>query len=1116
MSLADLGLQVGKLILDTSAGSTADYFIDKIKDAKKKSDLKSILITQIQEEEINFKSDYGLLNFDFSPLYEVIPSTLLDENSLRNIMSVNKETRDLESTKVLNKCNFATSATNKESKEYVYNIVLHCYQAMDAFFISLVPEEYKTLAKDIVDAINQNTEEVIKKAIGELGIQVKETTKKIEAMYEEIIKINQKDSLQNKELPAVKENLSKLDAMELTGDEEAIISLSALNSSTFYIKELAFKFLYGYKMKASTYSIFQSSRAIMHMADSKDKRWKLLNDFFELCTSYKQFDTNKDERRILFSSNIFDLITNDIIDGNNRIRLSVKSRPSQGKSTFLSLLYLYFLGLYFKGSFKYIPVYFNREKITDYPYKDKLEIFKRFMAESNALAELINKNNPTEKLHVCYILDGFNGCNYFENSFDDKVFEMYLEHEDKTPYPDNLYVLAIDMDNDHGELTESLIGNFKAASNVLYFRDIETNSLRADTAKNFIDSLSEILCLENSEIIAKNIRESGMEYVDMNLLARHGESFVKEKDFELIFGTYGRQSGVFDIAETKTISKCAYQIFVLKSQYNFLDDDLHISHSTYCTLCRQREVAMHYCAKYYFSEIKRLSKCTTEEVEEFSVLNHFYSHEQNVFLKKLRDRHEISPQVLKIFLDSHYEQLSDLGKSQMIYLFGHWKDSYGNRCIDCSNYYINPTEKGEGFKDFSVELANRSKLIIEAYDSLDLTQAYILELLKNPILRRINRAAHMLYYSDVHYRDAIKIYEDNSIFKGFDIYHTFLMLTDRISDQNYKKSMKLLDMFSLCDLLEHRFRQPVAITKNDKDEKMWSSFFYTDVYNDSLDMSPKQILTKYIETIENYKQKDLDDNIKIYFERCKKDAKDVLQFYDKKNPHINTKMFHQSNPYEKIRTIENENRKGWMINQAISPGSSPALFDEFSKRHSLETVEQHIYQSYLIGLLYLPVEYSPSQSESERFIGDYDKQTILNTLLIHDIGESQTGDWPAYFNNYNKIKQDENTFNKRLLIGGAYSETADLFEYLELWNNWVKIEQGQGGNINAAIAREIDRIQFLYRYYSLRRDGLLDDYEPERCIQIEEARKTISTGVGVKILRILIDENPHLVPNEKT
>ena len=80
----------------------------------------------------------------------------------------------------------------------------------------------------------------------------------------------------------------------------------------------------------------------------------------------------------------------------------------------------------------------------------------------------------------------------------------------------------------------------------------------------------------------------------------------------------------------------------------------------------------------------------------------------------------------------------------------------------------------------------------------------------------------------------------------------------------------------------------------------------------------------------------------------------------------------------------------------------------------------------------------------------------------------------------------------------------------------MKIEQGQGGNINAAIAREIDRIQFLYRYYSLRRDGLLDDYEPERCTQIEEARKTISTGVGEKILRILIDENPHLAPDEKT
>lgn len=1115
MSLESFFLKVGEMLISVGIDSAADYIIDKIKDAKKMDDLNSLLLAQLQEEEKVFLTDMGVLNFDFSPLYEVIPSSLLNENSLRNILSVNKKTRALESTKVLNKCVAATSPSNQESKDYISNIVLHCYQAMDAFFVSLVPEEYKALAKEMVEEINKNTNDTVRSVILSLNKQIDDANQKLDVVIEEIRKLNSHDNTPNQELPIAQDDLSRIDALEFGCEQKEIIALSTLDSNAFYIKELAFKFLYGCDKEISDALIFQTSKVILHKIENKDNRWKLLNDFFELFTSYKQFDSKNDERRILFSSNIFDLISRDVKNGISKIRLSVKGRPSQGKSTFLSLMYLYLLGLYFKRDFLFLPVYFNRERLIEYSYDEKVRIFERFVERANKLAKLL-------KTPICFILDGFNEYNYYSHSFDDHVYTEYVEFENGKICKDSIFILSVDTDNSNTrQLKETYFGKNRQASNVLYLRDIELNSLRSKTADKFINTLSELIGLNDATTIAENIRKSGLEYVDMNLLVRHGKAFANGMDLVSIFDSYGRQDGVFDTTDTKTISRCAYHVLVKKTKYRSLSDlNINVSHSTYSTLCRQREVAMYYCAKYYFSEIKRLSD-ENENVGEDSVTDEFYSHEQNVYLKELRDKNEIDFQDLIGFMDLRFGQLSYLGRSQIIYLFGNWKDTLGNRIIRRSKVSfetkdVSTVSDKEGAK-FRAEIMNRSKIVIEAHDDPDRMEEYITELLKNPIARRVNRIAHLLYYSDLRYEDAIRVYNKNIIYKGFDIYHTFLILTDRIIDPHYNTNMKLLDMITLCDLMEHRFRQPIAVSKKDPDETV-SSLFYTNVYNDSIDLSPIQIVNKYFSIIDDFQTEDIRSSfIRIYIEKCREDAAAVRAYYENSNTkdYLSRKMFHQSNVLKTVSNIDSVCRKGWQINKVIDNGADAQFYSEFSDRESLETVGQHIYQTYLIGLLYLPVDYSPSDSEAKRFPGDYSKQAILNTILIHDIGECKLGDWPSYFKCYEEIKTKENAFNEQLLIGGAYSETADLSDYMDLWNNWVKTNPDQGGELNAEISKEIDAIQFLYQYFTLKQDGKLSDFTPERHKQISEAKKKIKTAIGKKILKFLVTDNPHFVSNKE-
>lgn len=121
-----------------------------------------------------------------------------------------------------------------------------------------------------------------------------------------------------------------------------------------------------------------------------------------------------------------------------------------------------------------------------------------------------------------------------------------------------------------------------------------------------------------------------------------------------------------------------------------------------------------------------------------------------------------------------------------------------------------------------------------------------------------------------------------------------------------------------------------------------------------------------------------------------------------------------------------------------------------------ESIFDHMYACYLIGLVLLPESLSNNDV--------YNKQTILNLLLIHDLGEKDIGDI-IHGQKTEADRQNEFASIKSFLKGIEFGVAQD-FESL-----WKTMESGTGTNINSTIAKEIDCIQSTYQFFKYLIEG---------------------------------------------
>ena len=80
---------------------------------------------------------------------------------------------------------------------------------------------------------------------------------------------------------------------------------------------------------------------------------------------------------------------------------------------------------------------------------------------------------------------------------------------------------------------------------------------------------------------------------------------------------------------------------------------------------------------------------------------------------------------------------------------------------------------------------------------------------------------------------------------------------------------------------------------------------------------------------------------------------------------------------------------------------------------------------WLLGLIYLPLNTNE--------IG-YNRNRILNMILIHDLSESFTGDIPSPIKDKDpSYDEKEDLIMRQLFLKGTYNSIPNLFEQYELW-----------------------------------------------------------------------------------
>jgi 5'-deoxynucleotidase YfbR-like HD superfamily hydrolase len=149
---------------------------------------------------------------------------------------------------------------------------------------------------------------------------------------------------------------------------------------------------------------------------------------------------------------------------------------------------------------------------------------------------------------------------------------------------------------------------------------------------------------------------------------------------------------------------------------------------------------------------------------------------------------------------------------------------------------------------------------------------------------------------------------------------------------------------------------------------------------------------------------------------------------------------------------------------------------------------------YLIGMLYLPKESNHVE---------YDKKTVLDLVLLHDLGEAHTGDSIKAYELYEEDKEKEKEWCRNLYLQGVHEGVADLTDYGKLWDQWNDTSKP---SYNVMVAKDLDNLQLLYKLSAILIKKEIR-FSQNRFRDFWERRKDIKTNEVIRIFNILIARN---------
>ena len=381
---------------------------------------------------------------------------------------------------------------------------------------------------------------------------------------------------------------------------------------------------------------------------------------------------------------------------------------------------------------------------------------------------------------------------------------------------------------------------------------------------------------------------------------------------------------------------------------------------------------------------------------------------------------------IMILAKKYYDRLSLFGKSELTF----WMARLNNpkrkdECLrllrsfntkEINNYNSTQFENSETKKDAAFLLRGINVSLIYEGDRVALIY-YINSLLNDKVANSVNRGFHLEYYGDKPYipNKTLLDYEDDVTVGENTLTVLCLSMDRKIRRRETNSYVAILETVTICNLIQAR------LEKSDEE--------------DVLDV--KQYIEKclgYLEWIIVQRTTRAVPNLGKYFAWIHSEFKRILR--EGKNSPDGKVSYDRAAVYNKFSHACSVKRTGWVKCEVPEP----------------ENIVEHMYNCWLLGMMYLPDECD---------LADYDKNRILQMLLIHDLGETETGDInrPEKAGNQKHYDRQESTVMQALLYSGTYPSAANISNYLERWFEW---DEKRGTNY--CVAKDIDNLQTIFTF----------------------------------------------------
>ena len=158
-----------------------------------------------------------------------------------------------------------------------------------------------------------------------------------------------------------------------------------------------------------------------------------------------------------------------------------------------------------------------------------------------------------------------------------------------------------------------------------------------------------------------------------------------------------------------------------------------------------------------------------------------------------------------------------------------------------------------------------------------------------------------------------------------------------------------------------------------------------------------------------------------------------------------------------------------------------------------ESISEHTLGAWMMAMIFLPPEYNEQH---------YNKQEILDMLLVHDMADAILGDRGGQLSEPTKELKAQNNIMRKLFLKGTYPEVANMMQYYNAWSKYF-----DGNTINARVARDINLIQTVNTFFAYFIDNV-DKYSLETVKGWLAERDKLSTAIGYELFERIIVKNP--------